>query len=122
MATNMTSFLRLPDFIRSSNTIKSILEIGEQSPEILAKSKQVYVELPSVFAHLIILLIETFSETQHGQLTISSKKGKYEAIVELSGHISHRYTLNQQQLLEIQKLHDYIIDTWIDCRHSHNQK
>jgi protein tyrosine phosphatase len=122
MATNMTSFLRLPDFIRSSNTIKSILEIGEQSPEILAKSKQVYVELPSVFAHLIILLIETLSETQHGQLTISSKKGKYEAIVELSGHISHRYTLNQQQLLEIQKLHDYIIDTWIDCRHSHNQK
>jgi hypothetical protein len=118
----MTSFLRLPDFIRSSNTIKSILEIGEQSPEILAKSKQVYVELPSVFAHLIILLIETLSETQHGQLTISSKKGKYEAIVELSGHISHRYTLNQQQLLEIQKLHDYIIDTWIDCRHSHNQK
>ena len=118
----MTSFLRLPDFIRSSNTIKSILEIGEQSPEILAKSKQVYVELPSVFAHLIILLIETLSETQHGQLTISSKKGKYEAIVELSGHISHRYTLSPQQLLEIQQLHDYIIDTWIDCRHSHNQK
>jgi hypothetical protein len=118
----MTSFLRLPDFIRSSNAIKSILKIGEQSPEILAKSKQVYVELPSVFAHLIILLIETLSETQHGQLTISSKKGKYEAIVELSGHISHRYTLNQQQLLEIQKLHDYIIDTWIDSRHSHNQK
>ncbi len=119
----MTSFLRLPDFIRSSNTIKSILEIGEQFPENLAKSQKVYeVELPSVFAHLIILLIETLSETQHGQLTISSKKGKYEAIVELSGHISHRYTLSPQQLLEIQQLHDYIIDTWIDRRHSHNQK
>jgi|APFre7841882793_1041355.scaffolds.fasta_scaffold26218_2 hypothetical protein len=118
-----SSRLGLVDFIRSSNAIKGILKIGEQSPEILAKSKQAYVvELPSVFAHLIILLIETLSETQHGQLTISSKKGKYEAIVELSGHISHRYTLSPQQLLEIQQLHDYIIDTWIDCRHLQNQK
>ncbi|MDK2409535.1 hypothetical protein QHH11_03840 [Aphanizomenon sp. PH219] len=118
----MKNSLRLADFIRSSNAIKGILKIGEQSPD-LAKSKQAYVvELPSVFAHLIILLIETLSETQHGQLTISSKKGKYESIVELSGHISHRYTLSPQQLLEIQQLHDYIIDTWIDCRHLQNQK
>ncbi|WP_016953401.1 hypothetical protein [Anabaena sp. PCC 7108] len=119
----MTSFLGLPDFIRSSNTIKSVLKIGEQSPEILAKPKQLYaVELPSVFSHLIILLIETLSETQHGQLTISSKKGKYETIIELSGHISHRYTLSQQELEEIQQLHDQILETWIACRHYQNKK
>ena len=42
-----TSRLGLVDFIRSSNAIKGILKIGEQSPEILAKSKQAYVvELP----------------------------------------------------------------------------
>ena len=47
----MKNSLRLADFIRSSNAIKGILKIGEQSPD-LAKSKQAYVvELPSVFAH-----------------------------------------------------------------------
>jgi hypothetical protein len=75
-----------------------------------------------VFAHISILLIETLSETQHGQLTISSKKGKYEAIVELSGHISHRHKLNQQELQEIQQLQEHILETWIACRHFHKRK
>lgn len=48
----MTSFSGLPDFIRGSNSIKTILEVGEQSPilkpqergspEILANPKQLY--------------------------------------------------------------------------------
>jgi hypothetical protein len=133
----MDSFSRLPEFIRSSNTIKTVLKIGEQSPEalqilkpqergspeILAKPKQLYVtELPLVFAHMSFLLIETLSETQHGELTISSKKGKYETIVELSGHISHLYKLSPQELQEIQQLHHHIIETWIAWRHSNKRK
>jgi len=133
----MTSFSGLPDFIRSSNSIKTILKVGEQSPEtlpilkpqergspeILAKPKHLYaVELPLVFSHMSVLLIETLSATQHGQLVISSKKGKYEAIVELSGHISHRHTLTQQELQEIQQLHEHILETWIACRQSRHRK
>ncbi|BBD62177.1 hypothetical protein NIES2109_50150 [Nostoc sp. HK-01] len=133
----MTSFSGLPDFIRGSNSIKTILKVGEQSPEtlpilkpqergspeILANPKQLYaVELPLVFSHMAILLIETLSATQHGQLVISSKKGKYEAIVELSGHISYQHKLNQQELQEIQKLHEHILETWIACRQSRHQQ
>lgn len=80
------------------------------------------VELPLVFSHMAILLIETLSATQHGQLIISSRKGNYEAIVELSGHISHRHTLSRQELQEIQKLHEHILETWIACRQSRHQK
>ncbi|MBD2135074.1 hypothetical protein H6F47_22315 [Sphaerospermopsis sp. FACHB-1094] len=113
----MTSFFRLTDFIRSGDALKSVLKIGEESPEILAKPNPLYVvKLPPVFSHISFLLIETLSDTQHGQFTISSKKGKYESIIELSGHISHRYTLNPQELQEIQQLHDHIINTWIDYR------
>ncbi|MDZ8108753.1 MAG: hypothetical protein RM338_24445 [Nostoc sp. DedQUE12a] len=133
----MTSFSRLPDFLRSSNAIKTFMKIGGQSPEtlpalkpqersspeILVKPKHLYpVELPLVFSHMSILLIETLSETQHGQLTISSKKGKYETIVELSGHISHRHKLSQEELQQIQQLHEHILETWIACRHFQNRK
>jgi len=133
----MTSFSRLPDFLRSSNAIKTVLKIGGQSPEtlpalkpqersspdVLVKPKHLYaVELPAVFSHINILLIETLSETQHGQLTISSKKGKYETIVELGSHISHRHKLTQEELQEIRQLQEHILETWIACRHFHNRK
>jgi hypothetical protein len=134
----MDSFSRrMPDFIRNSNTIKTVLKIEEQSPEalqilkpqergspeILAKPKQLYAaELPLVFSHMSFLLIETLSETQHGELMISSKKGKYETIVELSGHISHRYKLSPEELQEIQQLHHYIIESWLAWRQSHKGK
>jgi hypothetical protein len=133
----MTSFPRLPEFIRGSNSIKTVLQIGEQfpealhilkpqergSPEILAKPKHLYeVELPLVFSHMSFLLIETLAETQHGQLTISSKKGNYEAIVELSGHISHRYSLNPQEVVKIQKVYDQILKTWRDWGDSRQKK
>ncbi|BAY65954.1 hypothetical protein NIES22_60660 [Calothrix brevissima NIES-22] len=133
----MDSFSRLPDFIKSSNNIKTVLRIGEQppeplprlkaqergSPEITAKPKQFYVtELLPVFSHLNFLLIETLAETQHGELIISSKKAKYETIVELGGHISHRYKLSSQDLQEIQQLHHFIIENWIVWRQLHKGK
>ncbi|MBD2356745.1 hypothetical protein H6G41_19290 [Tolypothrix sp. FACHB-123] len=132
----MDSFSLLPDFIRSSNNIKTVLKIGEQppeplprlkaqergSPEIFAKPKQFVTELLPVFSHMSFLLIETLAETQHGELIISSKKAKYETIVELSGHISHRYKLTPQELQEIQQLHHYIIESWIAWRQSHKGK
>jgi hypothetical protein len=133
----MTSFSRLPEFIRGSNSIKTLMKIGEPPPETLPtfkfpekgrseispKTKQLYaVELPLVFSHMSLLLIETLSETQHGELVISSKKGKYETIVELNGHISHRYGLTPQEVAEIQKLHEQILEAWIAWRHSRHRK
>ncbi|AFY41541.1 hypothetical protein [Nostoc sp. PCC 7107] len=134
----MTSFSGLPDFIRGSNSIKTILKIGEQSPdtsssifklqergspEIVLKPKQwCEVELPLVFSHINIMLIETLSETQHGELMITSKKANHETIVNLRSHMSHRHHVNQKQLQEIHKLYEEIIEAWIAYRQSHNQK
>ncbi|MCF4967789.1 hypothetical protein [Nostoc sp. CMAA1605] len=133
----MTNFSRMSDFIRNSNSISTVLKIAEQSPEVLrtfklqergspemlANPNWLYeVELPAVFSHISLLLIETLSETQHGQLLISSKDANHETIIELSGHISHRHKLSRKQLQEMQKLHDYILDAWINCRHFYNRK
>ncbi|MDH6095989.1 hypothetical protein [Umezakia ovalisporum] len=127
----------MPDFIRSANNITTILKIGEQNPKppveitsperenlrFLPKTNHFHtIELPLVFSHMSFLLIETLSETQHGELVISSKKGKYETMVELSGHISHRYNLSSQELQQLQQLHDYILETWIAWRQSYKAR
>lgn len=133
----MTNFSRLSDFIKNSNAISTVLKIAEQSPEalrkfklqergspeILANPKWLYeVELPVVFSHMSLLLIETLSETQHGQLVISSRDANHETIIELIGHISHRHKLSRKQLQEMQKLHEQILDAWINCRHFRNRQ
>ncbi|MGJ5634292.1 hypothetical protein [Nostoc sp. CALU 1950] len=48
-------------------------------------------ELPPLFSLISFRLIEMLSLTQHGEFVTSSKRGKYETIVELGGHISLRY-------------------------------
>ncbi|MDZ7958972.1 MAG: hypothetical protein RMY34_14005 [Aulosira sp. DedQUE10] len=126
----MTSFSRLPEFIKGSNALKMQLKIEdkplEAPPTVQSQykgrheifPKQFYtVDLPTVFSHMSFLLIETLSATQHGEFMTRSKQGKYETIIELSGHISHRYNLSPQELQEIQKIYDQILDTWIFWRH-----
>ncbi|MBD2594489.1 hypothetical protein H6G74_09130 [Nostoc spongiaeforme FACHB-130] len=132
----MNSCSRLSDFIRTANSVKTVLKIGEPSPEtssifkpqergspeIVLKPKQwCEVELPLVFSHMSILLIETLSETQHGELMVTSRKVNHETAVNLKSHMSHLHYVNQKQLQEIQKLHDYILEAWIAYRQSHNQ-
>jgi len=130
----MTSFSRLPEFIKGSNAFKMQLKIEdkplEAAPTVQLQHKgrqeifpkQFYtVDLPPVFSHMSFLLIETLSATQHGEFMTRSRQGKYETIIELSGHISHRYNLNPQELEEIQKIYDQIIDNWIFWR-NHRKK
>ncbi|WP_414541983.1 hypothetical protein [Nostoc sp. CCY0012] len=117
----MTNFSRLPEFIRNSHTITMHLKIKDHflgtSPIVkpAAKEKPEFfpqpfysVELPPVFCHMSFLLIETLAETQHGEFVTRSKQGKYETMVELCGHISHRYKLSPQELEEMQQLYDRI--------------
>ncbi|MBD2302902.1 hypothetical protein H6G80_07590 [Nostoc sp. FACHB-87] len=133
----MNSCSRLSDFIRTSNSVKTVLKIGEPSPEtasifkpqergspeIVLKPKQwCEVELPLVFSHMSILLIETLSETQHGELMITSRKANHETFVNLKSHINHRHHVNQKQLQDIHTLYEEIIEAWIAYRQSHNQK
>ncbi|WP_414752418.1 hypothetical protein [Anabaena sp. CCY 9910] len=125
----MNSFSQLPEFIKGSNTLRMQLKIEENPWETSPKSGledksqpkilpiQCYsVDLPPVFSHMTFLLIETLSATQHGEFVTRSKQGKYETIVELSGHVSHRYGLTHQELAEIQTIYDQILETWIAWR------
>ncbi|WP_254921399.1 hypothetical protein [Nodularia sp. NIES-3585] len=74
------------------------------------------IDLPPVFSHMSFLLIETLSETQYGEFVTRSQKCKYETMVDLCGHISHRYKLNQQEVKEIQQMYDQILDNWLIWR------
>jgi hypothetical protein len=130
----MTSSSRLPEFIGGSNGIKILLKIEDRplgdSPIVKLQDKQRLkvvpkqfdtIELPPVFSHMSFLLIETLSGTQHGEFITRSKQSKYETLVELSSHISHRYRLSQQEVEEIQKIYDQILETWIVWRQTRNK-
>jgi hypothetical protein len=125
---------RFPEFFSDSNGIKMHLKVGNtpldtlpvltlqenRKQDTLAKHPCL-IELHPVFSHLSFLLIETLSVTQHGEFITRSKKGKYETIVELGGHTSHRYRLNPQELQEIQRVYEEIQENWIGWRLNNRQ-
>ncbi|QLE57749.1 hypothetical protein [Nostoc sp. TCL26-01] len=128
----MNSFSRLPAFIRGSNTIRMqltieskpweaspLLKLNDKNKQDILPSQSYSVELPPVFSHMNFLLIESLSETQHGEFITRSKHGRYETFVELSGHISHRYSLTPQEVAQIQTTYEQILEMWIAWRLSH---
>ena len=118
----------LSTFFGGSNVTKVYLKIEDTPPEALPAvtlqhkgkpdiPKQSYlIELHPVFSQINFLLLETLSVTQHGEFITRSKKGKYETIVELGGHISQRYCLTNEELKEVQQIYDHILEAWIGLR------
>jgi hypothetical protein len=116
------------DFIKGTNTITMQLRIEDKPCKALPPTKpegkgnqKIYlpshtVELPPVFSHMSFLLIETLSATRHGEFFTRSKQAKYETIVELGGHISHRYNLTPQEVEEVNKIYDQVLEMWIAWR------
>jgi hypothetical protein len=128
------TFSEFPEFLRNADGMKMHLQIGDVSvsdssivmlkdrvlPTISPK-KSCLIELHPVFSHMTVMLIQGLAETGHGEFVTRTKKGKYEATVELGGHISQRYCLSIEELKEIQYVYDHIIETWIAWRLSRNK-
>lgn len=92
-------------------------ELPPQPPEgikihLLLPSQSSPIELPQAFSGFNVRLIQMLS-AQHGEFLTRSKKGKYETLVELGGHISQRYLIDRKELEKIQHLHRGIVQCWI---------
>ncbi|PLZ88006.1 hypothetical protein CEN44_16350 [Fischerella muscicola CCMEE 5323] len=120
------------EFFNSSNTFKTNLCIEniaiEDSP-FFAKPQPVkkdsfltqhWYDLPPVFSHINLRVIEMLCETQHGEFTISCKKGNYEIIVETSGHVRQRYYLTKTEIEDLQKIYYQYTQVWIAWWSRHN--
>ncbi len=120
------TFPRLPEFLSNADAIEMHLKIGDAplttSPVVTLQNKgrqdtlpqqSSLIQLHPVFSHISLLLIQTLSETGHGEFITRSKQGKYETTVEMGGHISHRYRLKKEELEEIQQIYNQILETWI---------
>jgi hypothetical protein len=129
------TFSRFGEFLSSPDALQMHLKFGDASmtgsPIVTVQKKgrqdifpqpSYSIELHPVFSHISFLLIQSLSETGHGEFITRSKQGKFEAIVELGGHVSQRYHLKKQELEEIQQIYDQILDNWIKWRQSRNQK
>lgn len=116
------------NFIQGTNTITMQLRIEDKPWKALSTIKpedggnqkislpSYTLELPSVFSHQMLLLMETVSATGHGEFFTRSKQARYETIVELGGHISHRYNLTQREVEEINKIYNQVVEMWIAWR------
>lgn len=125
---------RFPEFFSDSQGIKMHLKFEDKPLDALPIRLQeegkidiipkqtCSIELPPVFSHLNFLLIETLSVTQHGEFVIRSKKGNYETIVELGGHISQRYHLSTQELDKIQQTYEKVLENWVGWRLSRKNR
>lgn len=133
----MTTFSRsrFPEFFSDSHGIRMHLKIEDKPLDALPlvrlqdegnidifPKQTCSIELHPVFSHLNFLLLETLSVTQHGEFVIRSKKGNYETIVELGGHISQRYHLSTQELDKIQQTYEKVLENWVGWRLSHKKR
>ncbi|BCL37378.1 hypothetical protein [Nostoc sp. MS1] len=116
------------DFIKGTKSITIQLKIEDKPCKALPTNKlenggnqKLYlpyktVELPPVFSHMNFRLMEILSATRHGEFVTRSKQANYETIVELGGYINHRYGLTQQEVEEINKTYNKIIEMCIAWR------
>ncbi|KAF3888359.1 MULTISPECIES: hypothetical protein [Nostocales] len=125
---------RFPEFFSDSHGIRMHLKIedkpldalpirlqDEGNIDIIPKQAS-SIELHPVFSHLNFLLLETLSVTQHGEFVIRSKKGNYETIVELGGHVSQRYHLSKEELEKIQQTYEKVLENWVGWRLSRKNR
>jgi hypothetical protein len=70
------------------------------------------IELPDAFSGLNVRLIQTIC-AQHGEFLTRSKKGKFETVVDIGGHVSHRYLVDRAELTKVQDLHREIVRWWL---------
>jgi hypothetical protein len=71
-------------------------------------SQAALIALHPVFSHTAFRLIEMLSITQHGEFLTSSRKGNFQTIVEVGGHICQRQLLNEAELHDVQQLYQQI--------------
>ncbi|MBW4469596.1 MAG: hypothetical protein KME45_04240 [Stenomitos rutilans HA7619-LM2] len=71
-------------------------------------SQTTLIALPSVFSHTAFRLIEMLSITQHGEFITSSRRGNFQTIVEIGGHVCQRQLLAEAELQHIQQLYQQI--------------
>jgi len=120
------TFPGLPEFLSNADVIEMHLKIGDAplttSPMVTLQNKgrqdtlpqqSSLIQLHPVFSHISLLLIQTLSETGHGEFVTRSKQGKYETTIEMGGHVNHRYRLKKEELEEIQQIYDQILETWL---------
>jgi hypothetical protein len=75
-------------------------------------SQPLAIELPDAFGGFNVRLIQTLS-AQHGEFLTRSKKGKYETLLELGGHVSQRFLVDRAELEKVQNLHREIVRWWL---------
>ncbi|MCX7592374.1 MAG: hypothetical protein N2235_01190 [Fischerella sp.] len=125
------TFSPFPEFFSSSDAIKMYLQIGDASwktsPTLKPQNKErqgfspqelCLIELHPVFSHMSVLLMEAVLLTGHGEFVTRSKKENHQTAIQLSGHISHRYRLNRQEIEEFQVIYDNILENWIVWKQS----
>lgn len=71
-------------------------------------SQATLIALPPVFSHTAFRLIEMLSITQHGEFVTSSRRGNFQTIVEIGGHICQRQFLGEAELQDVQKLYQQV--------------
>lgn len=116
------TFSRLPEFLTTADAVRMHLKFGDTAltacpkykdkQEILPKQSSL-IQLHPVFSHISLMLIQTLSETGHGEFVTRSKQGKHEATIEMGGHISYRYRLKKEELEEIQQIYEQVLKEWI---------
>lgn len=99
-------------FVGMNAQPKSVLQ-GDYTAGSLA-SQAALIALHPVFSHTAFRLIEMLSITQHGEFLTSSRKGNFQTIVEVGGHICQRQFLNEAELHDVQQLYQQI-ETQVSC-------
>ncbi|MBW4589916.1 hypothetical protein G7B40_014450 [Aetokthonos hydrillicola Thurmond2011] len=109
------TFSRLPEFLTSADAVQMHLKFGDtdQDKQDSLPNQSNLILLHPVFSHISLMLIQTLSETGHGEFVTRSKQGNHEATIEMGGHISYRYRLKKEELEEIKQIYDQVLKTWI---------
>ncbi|KST68728.1 hypothetical protein [Mastigocoleus testarum] len=129
------TFSPFSEFFSNSNGMKMYLDVGDVSVKPssvfkLQKKKRQGIspqesclfELHPAFSHMTVLLMESVLLTGHGEFMTRSKKENYQIAIQFSGHISHRYRLNRQEIEEVQIMYDNILENWIAWKQSDKGK
>ncbi|GEM_PF-5228470 len=110
MPPNMSKFMTGADaiqlFIKISSHPLSISPDGNSSAYLA--NHAALIPLHPVFSHTAFRVIEMLSVTQHGEFSTSSRRGNYQTIVEVGGHVRQRQLLNETDLQLVQALYQRI--------------
>lgn len=104
------------DFLETPEALKTHLYFGnaplEVKPKLNQRLKQPKLILPPVFSYMDFLLIQTLSETGHGEFRVQIERKNNEFVVFVKSHLSQRYFLSHKESEIMHEAYQQIITNW----------